>query len=56
MALKGITLCVLTGEFLAIAGPSGSGKSTLLNMIGCIDTPTSGSVFIEGQKHIPPQL
>ena len=50
MALKNITLCVLKGEFLAIAGPSGSGKSTLLNMIGCIDTPTSGSIYIEGQK------
>jgi putative ABC transport system ATP-binding protein len=50
MALKDITLCVLRGEFLAIAGPSGSGKSTLLNMIGCIDTPTSGNIYIEGQK------
>ena len=50
MALKNITLCVLRGEFLAIAGPSGSGKSTLLNMIGCIDTPTSGSIYIDGQK------
>ena len=49
MALKNITLCVLNGEFLALAGPSGSGKSTLLNMIGCIDTPTSGSIYIEGQ-------
>jgi len=49
MALKHITLCVLRGEFLALAGPSGSGKSTLLNLIGCIDTPTSGSLYIEGQ-------
>ena len=59
MALKNITLCVLRGEFLAIAGPSGSGKSTLLNMIGCIDTATSGSIYIEGQKtahHSPDQL
>ena len=49
-ALKKISMCVLKGEFLAIAGPSGSGKSTLLNLIGCIDIPTSGSVYIEGQK------
>jgi len=50
MALKNITLCVLRGEFLALAGPSGSGKSTLLNLIGCIDTPTGGSIYIDGQK------
>jgi len=50
MALKHITLSVLRGEFLALAGPSGSGKSTLLNLIGCIDTPTSGNLYIEGQK------
>jgi len=59
MALKDVTLCVLSGEFLALAGPSGSGKSTLLNMIGCIDTPTSGSIYIEGQntsRHSPDQL
>lgn len=59
MALKDVTLCVLRGEFLALAGPSGSGKSTLLNMIGCIDTPTSGSIYIEGQNtasHNPDQL
>jgi len=50
LALRDISLAVLEGEFLAIAGPSGSGKSTLLNMIGCIDTPTSGIVCIDGQK------
>lgn len=47
-ALNGITLNVTKGEFLSIVGPSGSGKSTLLNIIGCIDTPTSGEVFIDG--------
>ncbi len=45
-ALKDINLIVAAGRFLAIAGPSGSGKSTLLNLIGCIDTPTRGHVFI----------
>jgi|SRR5688572_13035683 putative ABC transport system ATP-binding protein len=48
-ALKDITLSIEDGVFLAIAGPSGSGKSTLLNMIGCIDTPSRGKIFIDGQ-------
>ena len=48
-ALTDISLAIEPGVFLAIAGPSGSGKSTLLNIIGCIDTPTSGKVMINGQ-------
>ncbi len=47
-ALKGVDLKVGAGEFLAVLGPSGSGKSTLLNMMGALDRPTDGQVFIEG--------
>jgi putative ABC transport system ATP-binding protein len=47
-ALRGVNLKVEKGDFLAILGPSGSGKSTLLNMIGALDNPTDGNVFIEG--------
>jgi putative ABC transport system ATP-binding protein len=48
-ALRGVDLQVAEGDFLAISGPSGSGKTTLLNMIGCIDKPTGGEVYIEGR-------
>jgi putative ABC transport system ATP-binding protein len=48
-ALTDVSLNIEPGVFLAIAGPSGSGKSTLLNLIGCIDTPTSGRILIDGQ-------
>lgn len=47
-ALRDVSLTIEPGVFLAIAGPSGSGKTTLLNLIGCIDTPTSGSIVIDG--------
>lgn len=46
-ALKGIDLSIKKGEFLVIAGPSGSGKTTLLNLIGALDIPTEGKVFLE---------
>jgi putative ABC transport system ATP-binding protein len=49
-ALRGVSLQIDRGEFLAIAGPSGAGKSTILNMIGCIDTPSEGTVIIDGQE------
>jgi putative ABC transport system ATP-binding protein len=48
--LKGITLNIKQGELVAIMGPSGSGKSTLLNLIGCLDTPTVGSYYLEDRE------
>ncbi len=49
-ALRGVDLTIDRGEFVAIWGPSGSGKTTLLNLIGAIDEPSSGQLFIEGQE------
>src|SRR6478609_8845474 len=49
-ALRGVSLDVSAGDFISIAGPSGSGKTTLLNLIGCVDTPTSGTVEVAGKN------
>ncbi|MFN3621912.1 MAG: ABC transporter ATP-binding protein, partial [Nitrososphaerales archaeon] len=47
-ALKGVSLTVKRGELVSVVGPSGSGKSTLLNLLGALDRPTSGKVYIDG--------
>ncbi len=52
-ALKNVSFSVPKGEYVAVVGESGSGKSTLLNMLGGLDTPTSGKVLIDGQSPVP---
>jgi len=49
VAVRDATLCVQRGDYIAVGGPSGCGKSTLLHLLGCVDTPTQGSVIFEGR-------
>jgi putative ABC transport system ATP-binding protein len=49
-ALDGVSIQIARGDYVAVMGPSGSGKSTLMNLIGCLDTPSSGSYMLKGRE------